>query len=88
MKFLDSVKILYSYSLRSGILHEKLSINTVQFGSESTVYLGAKILELIPQNIKSSESVDIFESKMKKWVPGTCPCRLCKTYVNHVGFLN
>ena len=31
------------YSLRSGIHLEKPSINTVQFGSESTVYLGAKI---------------------------------------------
>ena len=33
---------------------EKPSINTVQFESESTVYLGAKIWELIPENIKSS----------------------------------
>ena len=31
------------YSLRSGIEREKPSINTVQLGSESTVYLGAKI---------------------------------------------
>ena len=31
------------YSLRSGIEREKASINTVQLGSESTVYLGAKI---------------------------------------------
>ena len=31
------------YSLRSGIQLEKPSINTVQFGSESTAYLGAKI---------------------------------------------
>ena len=30
-------------SLRSGIQIVKPSINTVQFGSESTVYLGAKI---------------------------------------------
>ena len=29
----------YVYSLRSGIELEKPSINTVQFGSESTVYL-------------------------------------------------
>ena len=54
------------YSLRSGIQLDKPSINTVQFGSESTVYLGAKIWELIPKNIKSSESVDIFKSKIKK----------------------
>ena len=71
------------YSLRSGIQFEKPSINTVrnseQFGSESTVYLGAKIWELIPENIKSSKSVEIFKSKIKKWVLEICPCRLCKT---------
>ena len=76
------------YRLRSGIQLEKPSINTAKFGSESTVYLGAKIWELIPENIKSSKSVDVFKSKIKKWVPEICPCRPCKTYVSHVGFVN
>ena len=76
------------YSLRNGIQLEKPSINTVQFGRESKVYLGVKIWESIPENIKSSKSVDIFESKLKKWVPEICPCRLWKTCVNQVGFVN
>ena len=70
------------YNLRSGIQFEKPSINTVQFASESTVYLGLKICELIPENIKSFKSVDIFKSKSKKWFQKLCPCRLCKTYVS------
>ena len=37
------------YSLRSGIQLEKPNINTVQFGSESAVYLGARIWKLIPE---------------------------------------
>ena len=44
--------------------------------------------ELFPENIKSSESVDIFKSKIKKWVPEICPCRLCKTYVRLVLQIN
>ena len=51
-------------------------------------YLVAKIWELTPENIKSSESVDIFKNKIKKWVSEICPCRLCKTYVNQVGYVN
>ena len=78
----------YVCSLKSGIQLEKPSINTVQFGSESTVYLGIKIWELTPENIKSSESVDVFKSKIKKWVPEICPCRLRKTYVSQVAFVN
>ena len=41
-------------------------MNTVQFGKKSTVYLRANIWKLIPENIKSSESVDISKSKIKK----------------------
>ena len=76
------------YILRSDIQLEKPSINVVQFGSESTVYLGAKIWELILENIKSSESVDIFKSKIRIWIPEICLCRLCKTYVSQVRFVN
>ena len=76
------------YNLRSDIQIEKPSIITVQFGSKSTAYLGEKIWELFPENIKSSESVDIFKSKIKKWIPKICPCRSCKTHVNHVRFVN
>ena len=53
------------YGLISGIQLEKPSINIVHFGSESTVLLGSRIWELIPENIKSSESVDIFKSEIK-----------------------
>ena len=76
------------YSLRSGIQLEEPSIHTVQSKSESTVYLGAKIWDLITENIKTSESVGVFKSKIKKWVAEVRPCRLHKTYVNQVGFVN
>ena len=49
------------YSLRCGIQLEKPSINTVQFGNESTVYLGAKLWKLISLTLNLlNESVDIF----------------------------
>ena len=43
----------FVYSLRGGIQSEKLSIYTFQFGGESSVYLGAKVCHLIPENIKT-----------------------------------
>ena len=39
---------------RSGIQLEKPGIHTVEFESKSTVYLCAKIWDLIPENIKTS----------------------------------
>ena len=59
----------FFYSLRNGIKLEKPSMNTVHFERVSTVYLGKKIQKLISENIKPSESIDIFKSKIKKLVP-------------------
>ena len=39
---------------RSGIQLEKPGIHTVESGSKSTVYICAKIWDLIPENIKTS----------------------------------
>ena len=49
---------------------------------------GAKIGELIPENIKSSESVESVKSKIKKWVPEIHPYRVSETYVYQVAFVN
>ena len=56
--------------------------------TESLSFLGPKIWNLVPEEIKTSETVDIFKNKIKKWIPENCPCRLCKTYVRVSGFVN
>ena len=42
-------------------------------------YLAPKIWSLVPGGIKSSKSLDAFESKIRQWKPD-CSCRLRKTY--------
>ena len=41
---------------------------------------------LVPSQ-SSSQSFTIFLKKIKKWMPLQCPCRLCKIYLQHVGFI-
>ena len=53
-----------AYSIRSGIQLEKPKIHTVQFGSKSTVYLGAKSGITFVENVKTSELLEIFQSKI------------------------
>ena len=48
---------------------------------------GTKIGDILQKDIKDSQSLDIFKSKVKKWIASECPCRLCKTYVPQVGFI-
>lgn len=62
-------------------------VNTVFNGSESAFYLGPKILELIPSEVKQIGSLAGFKKEIKNWKPINCPCRLCKIYIQNVGFL-
>ena len=48
-------------------------------------YLGPKIWYILPDDYKTIGNSDTF--KIKKWKPENCPCRLCKVYIDTVGFL-
>ena len=64
------------------------SIRTVWKGENSIRYFGATLWNSIPDNIKSLPTLTAFKSKIKKWKPQHCPCRLCRCYINGVGFIN
>ena len=76
-----------SYELRQGSCFHIPSVNTVFSGTESIRFLGPKIWELIPNDIKYLENLRDFKTVIKKWKPTSCPCRICKTYLHGVGFL-
>ena len=44
-------------------------------------------LTISPSESVTTESLDIFFKKIKKWIPWECSCRLRKTYVPQVGFI-
>ena len=77
-----------SYNLRSTCNQfRRENIKTVHYGLQSVRYLGPKIWELVPNNIKYSNSLSKFKKLIKSWKPEACPCRLCKTYIAQVGFI-
>ena len=55
--------------------------------TESIPSLAPKVLELIPNDIRSANSFGIFKEKIKFWTTCKCPCRLCKTYIGNVCFI-
>ena len=75
------------YNLRHGVHLNRVNIKTTNFGIESITNIGAKIWDKVPKDIKDSESLAIFKSKIKKWVPENCPCRICKTYIKGIGYI-
>ena len=66
---------------------ERRSVKSVKYGTESISFLALKIWEILPNEIKDSDTLQIFKAKIKKWVPVECPCRLCKVYLPQVGFI-
>ena len=63
-------------------------VHTVYHGTESITYLGPKIWDIVPEEIKQKKSLNSFKESIKKWKPIKCPCRLCKVYLDGVGFIN
>ena len=75
------------YNLRNKSIMQRQPNRTVYFGTESITSLAPKLWELIPSEIKSAKSLNIFKAKIKSWTTDKCPCRLCKTYVGNIGFI-
>ena len=76
------------YSLRNDTAYFKSrNVQTVRYGIETASFVGPRIWNSIPKEIKESASLEIFKSKIKSWTPKNCPCKLCKNYVQHLGYL-
>ena len=60
---------------------------TVQYGTGILLFIGPKIWSLFPSNINNSEALEIFKQKVNYWKPDSFPCRLFKTYIKGLGYL-
>ena len=60
---------------------------TVHYGLETLKYRSPQLWSLLTENIKEVESHETFKREVKNWICDDCPCRLCKTYLQNIGFL-
>ena len=77
-----------AYNFRSEATHFKReNVKTTHYGIQSVRYLGPKIWDMVPNNIKKCISLNKFKNSIKPWKPNECPCRLCKKHITQVGFI-
>ena len=76
------------YNLRRKDELRTKNIKSVRNGEDTLMYLGSKIWRIIPEKIKKSVSLSQFKRLIRKWVPIDCPCRLCCTYIQNVGYID
>ena len=50
----------------------KKSVKSVHYDSKNLSYLGPKIWDLLPKNIKDSENINMCKSNIKLWKPEEC----------------
>ena len=77
----------HHYNLRNNVHFITPQIRTVYHGSESISFLGPKIWNILPDRLKKATSLEAFKIQIKKRKPQNCPCRLCRVYVQNVGFV-
>ena len=77
-----------SYDLREKRCWEISKARTVLYGTETIRFRGPKVWQMLPTNIKVSDTLQEFKSKVKHWKPDDCTCRLCKTYIHNLGFID
>ena len=78
-------KTTQHYNFRQNRDFRIRSVKSVYHGSESISSSGPKHWEIVPAKIKETSSLNNFKIEIRKWVPQSCPCRLCEQYISGVG---
>ena len=77
-----------SHNVRNFQVIKNDLIKTVRYGQETISYRGPQLWSLVPTTIKSAETLISFKSKIKSWIALNCPCKLCKTFINGLGYIS
>ena len=60
---------------------------TTLYGIDTVRYIGKKLWQVLPIEIKESQSLEIFKQKIKLINNFDCSCRFCKNFVLSLGFI-
>ena len=81
------IKDRVHYFLRNQRDFVILTVKSVNYGLESIRFFGPKKWKSLPNNLKNKELIESFKMAIKEWKPESCLCRLCKTYLQNIGYL-
>ena len=70
------------YNLRGILLCQ-----TNLYGIDTIRFVGQKLWQTLPREIKESQSLEIFKRNIKTIRPFDCSCKLCKNFITNLGFL-
>ena len=74
------------YDFRKRNVLRSRNPNSVRYGTQTIFYITPKIWSLVPETIKNCDSLKSFKQRIRKWKSDRTS-RLCKVYLQHVGFI-
>ena len=83
-KIFDEKDTPYTFHSGRNILAPKPSMTG--YGIENARFLGAKIWRTMPSSLKESQTLNSFKRGIKNH-QFDCNCKLCKRFVENLGFL-
>ena len=75
-----------NYNSCRDLLIKLHNIWSVYYTTKSASFIGPKIGNTLPNNCKYANISTSFKENPKRWIPENCPCELCETYIQRVGF--
>ena len=78
------------YKVSKGIASEfsRPLVHLIFNGTETASFLGSKIWDLVPHEIKQNMSVAAFAKSIMAWNSRNCPSRSCKKCCQHRTYLS
>ena len=76
-----------SNNLSSGVTVTRRNIRTNKFGFETITTIGAVLWRNLPNDLKNSDSLNIFKHRIKQWTPDNCPCKICRNFIKNLGYI-
>ena len=78
-----------SPSVKTNSIFHRPKVKSVYKGIMSLRCFGPIVWDtMVPEKLKKITDLTDFKKGITLWVPDNCPCRLCKEYIQHLGFVS
>ena len=62
-------------------------VRSTTHGLQSLSFLGPKIWDILPEQLRELIDLNKFKNEIKHWKPSACPCNICRPFISGIGFL-
>ena len=71
---------LIKYNFRTQSNFFRNSVNITKYGINSIRFFTSKVWQMVSLEMKNFKNLEGFKSKIRRWEPDGCDCKLCKDF--------